>query len=56
MLLEGRKQPRITKRFLLQPCAGHALRLEELVSGETSVRAAHEWPLSGLGSQVVTSR
>lgn len=34
MLLEGRKQRRTTKRFLLQLCAVHDPRLEELVSGE----------------------
>lgn len=47
MLLEGRKQPRITKRFLLQPCAVHAPRLEELVSGEN---------FSPCGARVATQR
>jgi hypothetical protein len=49
MMLEGRKQPRTTKRFLLQICAVHDPRLEELTLGENlspcgaRVAAARSW-------------
>lgn len=47
MLLEGRTQPRTTKRFLLQLSAVHDPRLEELAFGEN---------LSPRGAQVATQR
>lgn len=47
MLLEGRRQSRTTKRFLLQLCAVHDPRLEELTFGEN---------LSPCGARVATQR
>lgn len=47
VLLEGRKQPRTTKRFLLQLCAVHDPRLEELAPGED---------LNPCGARVATDR
>lgn len=47
MPLEGRTQPRTTKRFLLQLSAVHDPRLEELTFGEN---------LSPCGARVATQR
>lgn len=47
MQLEGRRQPRTAKRFLLQLSAVHGPRLEELTFGEN---------LSPSGARVATQR